>query len=379
MMQATVDSISDLIDDDAHAVVAKSEKKNGSARVISKSTKERTRGVGKSTSMPRARRTPSCGKLAVDSNWGNSSTPKMALSDLPLASPTRVWSPHTAALHRRRRTGEKKKDKNQVLAEVGGLSLEDEDEDEKELKLNKSGKECSSKHAADEATACSKTKQDKQASAKAAAKLAQEREKEDALQQSFAKLDPDTQAKVHKMLDPDTPMKERLSVEIEMMKHPNPEVRQVFSDIRYRVDNQSFLVQKRSTQDEMDAQMAKNLSQEAIRAAVEKKDLDGKRRKKLVEKQAEKEREKKLEAQVRTHQAKSIAQDAERLRQGVQRMDVGARETKSRKIKEEKEVEQAVHEFRETQGKHLTPTERVLKEALIEQRATKTANQFDSK
>jgi hypothetical protein len=103
MMQATMDSISDrsedllpedeeIIDDDTpHAVVAAKspEKKTGSARVISKSTRERTRGVGKSTSMsvgghsrPRARRTPSCGKLAGDSDWGNSSQPKMALSDL---------------------------------------------------------------------------------------------------------------------------------------------------------------------------------------------------------------------------------------------------------------------------------------------------------
>jgi hypothetical protein len=76
----------EIADDDSHAVApAKSGKKNGSAErvVISKSTRERTRGVGKSVSMrsgtagtaPRIRRT-------ADSNWGNASSPAMSLSEL---------------------------------------------------------------------------------------------------------------------------------------------------------------------------------------------------------------------------------------------------------------------------------------------------------
>jgi hypothetical protein len=301
----------------------------------------------------------------------NNITNTMA-SDLPKVSPSRAWSPHTAALHRRRRMSEKKKDKEQVLDGVGGLNLDGEDEEEKEVKF-KSRKERSSKDATEEATTRSKTKQDKQA-----AKLAQQKETDDVLQQLITKLDPETQAKVLKMLDPDTPMKERLGAEIEVMKHPDPQARQIISDIRYRVDNKSFLVQKRSTQQEMDAQKAKNLSEEVIRAADLKKDLDARRKKRLDEKRAEKKREKKVEAEVRTHVAKSIAQDAVQLRQEVERTAVAAQESKNRKIRKEKEVQQAVQEFRETQGKHLTPTERVLKEALIEQRATKTAGQFDS-
>jgi hypothetical protein len=70
----------EIIDDDAHDGALKSEKKNGS-RVISKSTRERTRGVAKSSSMSQGRTRV---RKAVDSNWGNASQPTMAipLSDL---------------------------------------------------------------------------------------------------------------------------------------------------------------------------------------------------------------------------------------------------------------------------------------------------------
>jgi hypothetical protein len=250
--------------------------------------------------------------------------------------------------------GGKDKEKNQLLAGVCGLNLDDDDEDEKEREFKSNNRD--TKH------------QGRQLSPTKASKVAQEQEKEDGMQRSIAKLDPETKAKVNIMLNPDTPMKERLGIEIKLMKHPDPEVRQIISDIRYRIDNQSFLVQKLSTQQEVDDQMAKNLSQEAIRAAEEKKDLEGKKRQKLEEKRAEKRREKELEAEVRTHQAKIIAEDAGRLRQEVEQMNVAAQENKKSKIKQEEEIEQAVHEFHETEGKHLTHTERVLKEALIRQR-----------
>ena len=255
-----------------------------------------------------------------------------------------------------------------MLAGVDGLNLEDDDDNNHSPPPRK---ERSFRHTVKRTNSNNSHKRSPVKTTK------QEVVSEDALQRSIAKLDPEMQSQVNKMLDIDTPMKERLSVEIKLMKHPDPEVRQIISDIRYRIDNQSFLVQKRSTQQDMDAQLSKIMSQEAVRAAQESKDLKDKQTRIAQEKRAETKRDKELTLQIRTQTAKSIVEDAERLRQDLEVMRDGTKENKNRKIQQEKEVEQAIQDFRQKEGKHLTPTERVLKEALIEQRETKTADQFD--
>jgi hypothetical protein len=283
------------------------------------------------------------------------------------------------------------KDKNKALGAVAGLNLDD---DEEEDFLTKS---LNSNQAAKEATRRSKTKKDKTATAEVAAKKAKQRsakrtvgaaaakkaavknkdEAAEELKTSIEKLsaDPQVQAKLAKMIDPKTPMKERLELEVAMMRHPVE--RKVLADFRYKKDRTSYLVNVVETQEHEEEQLNKNLAQEAVRAGEENKYFAKKREEKIEEEIAGRERDAQLERDVRHHKAKAIAMNAEQLRKDAEQTVEIATKNKAVKERKEKDREEKLNRFRENEGKNMTDVERALYEARLMQRSVNSDDDSD--
>lgn len=290
-------------------------------------------------------------------------------------SPSQTWSPHTAALHRRRKIGEKSK--NKVLGSLGTLNLDDDGDDDlfvktlkpkKDVDLtapespqrrkNSNKKDASSKKPS--SPGATKKAKDKLAAAEAAKRAeAKKKETEEDLKKSIEKFSPEVRAKLFKIINPATPMKERLEIEVEMMKHP--EERKILADFRYHAERKTFNIKILETEAQEVEQLATNLEEEAKRAAEEEKEFAKLRQQRVEEEIAKQEREAKLERDVQVHKAKGIVEGAEELRKEAERTAEAALRNKEKKVMAEKEKEQMIQDFINGEGKYMTDVERELR------------------
>lgn len=257
-------------------------------------------------------------------------------------SPSMAWSPHTAALHRRRTIGEKSK--NKVLGSLGGLSLDDDDED---LFLKK-------------ATTTSPVKPNTRSSTIANRRGSlKDVDPDKELRESLQKVTPEIRSKLAKVFNKNTPMKERLQIEVEMMK--NLDERKILADFRYKVERKNFNVKILESEEAQQELLAQNLAEEAKRKAEEDGEFAKRRQQKMEEEIAKREREAEIERQVKIHKAKNIAMGAEELRREAEKTAEAAIRNRKKKDQALKDREAKIQAFINGEGKKMTDVERELK------------------
>lgn len=230
------------------------------------------------------------------------------------------WSPHTSALHRRRRGSAV--DRSKILG-----SLSDIGDD---LPLNISKKE-----------------------------------KRRASQED---LPMEVQRKLAIITDPDTSMKKRLEIEVEMMK--NAEEKSYLSEFRHDFDRRKYLTDKEIKDKEEADQLNKNLREEAKRAALEQEEFSKARLAEVEAELAKQEREEKMEKEVDLHRKMVVAKDTEELRKNAENVVAKVAEKNAREKLAEEERQARLAEFRRKEGANMPHVNRVLTEALLEQHET---------
>lgn len=179
------------------------------------------------------------------------------------------------------------------------------------------------------------------------------------LRQMLEKVSPEVRSKLAKIFNKQTPMKERLQLEVEMMK--DPEERKTLADFRYKAERKMFnmkILESEAAQQEL---LEKNLSEEAKRRAAEELEFAKKRQERMKEEKAKKEREDQLEHEVKVHAAKTVAMGAEELRRDAEKTAEAAARNKAKREQEEQEREERIQAFLNGEGKSMTDVERELK------------------
>ena len=307
-------------------------------------------------------------------------------------SPSRAWSPHTAALHRRRKFDtETERDKLR-----GSLSAINLDEDDIDLFANKPKSESSLKSPTGRKP---KPKTSKSPSTARRAMTSPRSKSPSSLKKkskadasklpgsppvSPSKLKVD-QSPVPKELtqddiplaileklmvitDPDPEVKkstERSRLEVEMMRDPTE--KRILVEFRHKFDRKKFL----SDKSELERQAALKLSKEiSIEEQKEREFKEECRRKRQAEIEAEiaaREREENMLKEARRHTVETIAKDMEGVRREAETSVKCAASKVARKKRIDEEVQRAIDHFRETDGRNMHEAQRALREARIEQ------------
>jgi ABC-type proline/glycine betaine transport system ATPase subunit len=173
----------------------------------------------------------------------------------------------------------------------------------------------------------------------------------------------EVQRKLALITDPATPMKERLEIEVEMMK--NPKEKSYLSEFCQDFDRKKYLTANEVKHQEEGEQLKKNLRKEAKRAAQEQEDFSKARL-------ARQDREMKMNKEVDLHRKKVIAKDSEELRKKAENVVAKVAEKKAREKLEEQERQARIKEFRSKEGTNMPHVNRVLTEALLDQHETKS-------
>jgi hypothetical protein len=178
----------------------------------------------------------------------------------------------------------------------------------------------------------------------------------------------EVQRKLAIITDPATPMKERLGIEVEMMK--NPKEKSYLSEFRHDFDRKKYLTAKEVKHKEEEGQLKKNLREEAKRAAQEQQEFSKARLAEVEEEMARQDREMKMNKDVDLHRRKVVAKDSEQLRKNAENVVAKVAEKKAREKLEEQERQARINEFRSKEGAKMAHVNRVLTEALLDQHET---------
>jgi len=173
------------------------------------------------------------------------------------------------------------------------------------------------------------------------------------------------------IMDPDTKMKDRIELEVAMRK--NPEEEPYLAQFRTKFDRKKFLSVKAKKDKEEEDQLKKNLEEEELRKAREEENIAKAKLAEIEAELAKVEREEQMKEEVRLHRAKVLVQDSEEVRKKAEKMLIGVTEKVALTEMEEKERQARIQEFMESEGKDLTHVEKVLAEALMEQKDTKSS------
>jgi len=281
-------------------------------------------------------------------------------------TPSRVWSPHSAALHRRRKIGENSKDK--ILGSFSNLDLlsSDDDDDGFDNSQDEAGFSSSDsflKYGGNQSPGRSpgsrrSVKTGLTSSLRESVSKKQEAERE--LQESLRKLTPEIRAKLAKVFNKEgTPMKERLQIEVDMMR--NEEERKTLADFKWKVERRLFNISILESIEAQQELIDRNLAEEAKRAKKEQKEMTKKRQEKIEEEIARKERELDVERQAKLHKAKVIATDAEAHRKDAERTADAALRNKQKKERSIQDREDRIQAFKDGPGKYMSDVEYELK------------------
>ena len=248
------------------------------------------------------------------------------------------WSPHSAALNRRRKG--KAVDKSSIL-----VSLDDLGDD---LPLPGTTTRRKGKKTATPVIP---------SIAKGKGRLSQE------------DLPMEVQKKLSILTDPTTPLKEKIELEVEMRNNPDEEV--FLAEFRNNFSNKLYLEKKQEMERLEQEQLNKNLKEEAERAAKEQEEFMKIRLAQVEEELQKQEREIQLQKDVQMHMSKVAAKDAKDLRKGAERALVSVTKKKAKAHLAEQERQARLTHFRKRHG-GLSHVEMKLKEAMLEQKETKS-------
>jgi len=167
--------------------------------------------------------------------------------------------------------------------------------------------------------------------------------------------------------NPETKMKDRIALEVEMRR--NPEEEPYLAEFRDKFDRKRFLAAKDEKDKQEEEEMAKFFSEEERRKQKELEELAAAKQKELDEIKAKQDREERMKEEVRLHQAKILVSDAEETRKHAEKMLIGVTEKLALAEMEEKERQQHIQEYME-ENKDASHVDKVLTKAAMEQKDT---------
>jgi hypothetical protein len=306
-------------------------------------------------------------------------------------SPSHGWSPHTAALHRRRKF-DQKTDRSALHNSLGVLNLDDDDEfelpppkPESDSRIGGSGNggrrgtrpkgtpnktksvpratgrskspgSLKGKPARSRSTSSSPVKIPKSPTTPRNAK--------DIVTQDDIPLD--ILEKLAILTDSNVPLKERVQLEVDMSRDPFE--KKIMVDFRNVFDRKAFLSLKADYEQDQEKKIAKNFMTEQEKEREFKRELAAKRQKEIEEEIAKAEREAKMIEEARKHAVKSIADGMQQLRTDAEKTVQVASESRLKKKQEQEALEAELEHFRRTEGKYMHEAQRALKEARIAQK-----------
>jgi hypothetical protein len=296
------------------------------------------------------------------------------------SSPSRAWSPHTAALHRRRKF-DTDTERNKLRDSLVGISLDDEEDMElfpTKPKSDSSLKKSRSKSPGTRRASRSKSPSALKKNVKGRTAVLSPRG-----QKSKLKIDEKPVAKeltqddipleILKKLsiitDPDPDVKksrERGQLEVDMMR--NPTEKRILVEFRHKFDRKKFLSEKSELERQAGMKLAKEISIEEQKEAEFKAGCRRKREAEIEAEIAAREREQRTLDEARKHTVETIARGMEGVRKDAERTVECVIAARERKKRQDEEVERQIDEFRRNEGKDMHEAQRALKEAVIEQR-----------
>lgn len=311
---------------------------------------------------------------------------KLAVTNKKDASPSRTWSPHTAALHRRRKF-DNNTDKSKLKDVFGGLNLNDDNEDDIPVSKPKSDSKLGSfssqqRRLSDSPGGSNKSintgartsrskspgglkSRTETRSSTNSSKLSVDA-KPNAKELTQADIPLETLQKLFMITDPNAPLKERVQVEVDMMR--DPVEKRILVEFRHKFDRKSFLSTQAEQQRAEDARIKSNIQTEEQIEAEFKAQLAKKRQLEVEEEIKKAEREAKVVDDARKHALETVATCMEDVRHQAERTVAAACVSRLKKQKELEEMERQLKEFREGEGKNMHWAQRELKEARIAQK-----------
>jgi hypothetical protein len=281
-------------------------------------------------------------------------------------SPTRVWSPHSAALHRRRKMGENSRSK--ILTTLSGLSLSDDNEDDDNANDDNyyqfSSSDGAMKYDVNNSKSPGRSPGGRRSKLNLTVSLKEsltkKQEADAELQESLKNVSPEVRAKLAKVFNKKkTPMRERLQIEVDMMK--NVDERKILADFKWKVERKQFNISILESIEAQQELLDRNLAEEAKRAKEEQKEMSKKRQERIEEEIAKKERELHVERTAKIHQAKNIAMGAEELRKEAEKTTEAAVRNKKKKDQKVLDREAKIQAFKDGPGRNMTHVQRELK------------------
>ena len=103
-----------------------------------------------------------------------------------------------------------------------------------------------------------------------------EAEVDQELRESLEGVSPSVRAKLKKVLDKTTPMKERLELEVQMMKIPDE--RKILADFKYKFERKDLNMKIFESEMKQQEQLEGFLGEEAVRAKAEEEEFAKKRK-----------------------------------------------------------------------------------------------------
>lgn len=286
-----------------------------------------------------------------------------------MASPKRGWSPHSAALKRRQRKSSA--DASKILGALGNLDIDDNDDEIDYLKIaldKDKGKPLRRGKRKDKSKSPAKKRSVSPTDALRLNKKLIEEQGDDIIAQED--IPPAIAEKLAIIADPESNMRDRIALEVEMRK--NPEEEPYLAKFRDKFDRKKFLKAKEAKDKEEEKQMEKFFTEEEIRHQKEEEERARAKQAELDAIREAEEREQRMKEEVRLHRARVLAEGSEEARKNAEKMLIGVTEKLALNEMEEKEREARIEEFMETEGKHLTHVEKELARALLEQKSTRT-------
>ncbi len=293
-------------------------------------------------------------------------------------SPSHGWSPHTAALHRRRKF-DANTDRSKLQTSLGTLNLNDSDEEDflnipvkpksdSKIKTRSGSFRSKSPGKNQGVSRSSRSKSPGALSKSQSSSITGSPSKPKGGKEIVNQKDIafEILQKLAIITDPDVPLKERVQVEVDMMKDPYE--KKVLVEFRHTFDRKSFLSMKADWERQEQKRIAKNIKTEEEIEKEFKQGLARKRQQAIEEEIAKADREAKMLADARQHAVKSIAQGMEQVRKDAEKTVQVASESRLRKKKEQEALEAELEHFRRTEGKYMHDAQRALKEARIEQK-----------
>ncbi|KAG7369409.1 hypothetical protein IV203_032152 [Nitzschia inconspicua] len=315
-------------------------------------------------------------------------------------SPGHGWSPHTAALHRRRKF-DAQTDRSKLQNSLGMLSLDDDDDDillspvkpKSDSGLKSKTRSSSLRSPTKGGTYSPSTRVCRSKSPgglktrnRSLPKGAGGTTNTGSLTSSPSTIKPrsptkpksakeivtqddiplDVLEKLAILTDTDVPLKERVQVEVDMLK--NPFEKKIMVDFRHTFDRKAFLSLKAEYDEREQRRINKDIMTEEEKEREFKQYLAKKRQQEIEEEIAKAEREAKLLDDARKHAVKSIAEGMEQVRKDAEKTVQVASESRLKKKMEQEALEAELERFRRTEGKYMHEAQRALKEALIEQK-----------